>query len=341
MSTQSLKTWTGVSDGTLATAAPAETGSALTKSSLSEEGGSSAGTAVINNGSVIPGESSGQTGYLDDATPLGSNVYTAHAKHYHGDHGNGLASVYIRKDGSSRYEVLWVNGSTQYWLQRNGSTVATAGASGHHDQVLDYYLEGASNDNIRFQLRRPNGDYWNGTSWGATPVYLFDYTDGSPNTAIGTSGFGYRLAAHTNAATRQRVEAWDIDGTAPSADSAQPEAIAPVETLDATSAGGDTQNENLTAADTVSATVTAGAQGSLITEPLVRNNGTLAANSALDYLALYNKDTGALVIRKTGLTTNASAIAAFTDPAVVQGVEYKIDWQEASGQRRMPHQVAE
>lgn len=215
MATISSKTWTGVADDTLVTAAPAETGSALTKSSLSAEGGGSAATGRIVSDSVVPGESSGNEGYFDDATPAGSSLLTAHAKHYTGDHGNGLATVYINKISTAYYELMWLQGSSQFQLRRNGSSVATAGASGLHDQVLDYYLQRFDADSVRAWVRRSNGDYWTGSAWQASEHILFDYTDGSPLSGPGSQGFGYRLAAHTGS-TRQRVEAWDIDGTAAS-----------------------------------------------------------------------------------------------------------------------------
>lgn len=80
--------------------------------------------------------------------------------------------------------------------------------------------------------------------------------------------------------------------------------------------------------------------GSLVSEPLKTNNGTLLASVALDFVAVYDDTTGALVVRKTGLSTNGSGVFTVTDPALVAGVTYRVDWQTAGGQRRMPRKAA-
>jgi hypothetical protein len=64
------------------------------------------------------------------------------------------------------------------------------------------------------------------------------------------------------------------------------------------------------------------------------------ASTALAYVAIYNDTTAALVLRKTGVVTNASGIFSVTDPLIVPGTQYRIDYETAAGQRRMPLAVA-
>ena len=80
-----------------------------------------------------------------------------------------------------------------------------------------------------------------------------------------------------------------------------------------------------------------GSQSGVITSlPLKTNNGTILASTALSYICFYNITTGALVLRKTGVSTNASGIFTVTDPLLGVGTQYRIDYETAAGQRRMP-----
>ena len=80
-----------------------------------------------------------------------------------------------------------------------------------------------------------------------------------------------------------------------------------------------------------------GSQSGVITSlPLKTNNGTVLASTALSYICFYNITTGALVLRKTGVSTNASGIFTVTDPLLGVGTQYRIDYETAAGQRRMP-----
>lgn len=83
-----------------------------------------------------------------------------------------------------------------------------------------------------------------------------------------------------------------------------------------------------------------GSPGTVTSEPLTTNNGTLLANVALNFVALYDQATGALVVRKTGLSTNSAGVYSFTDAAVVQGTVYRHDYETVDGHRRMPLKAA-
>lgn len=80
--------------------------------------------------------------------------------------------------------------------------------------------------------------------------------------------------------------------------------------------------------------------GTLTSEPLRTNNGTLLASTALAHVAIYNDTTGALVLRRTSISTDGAGVFSITDPAIVAGVTYRIDWETSGGHRRMPRKLA-
>lgn len=103
----------------------------------------------------------------------------------------------------------------------------------------------------------------------------------------------------------------------------------------------DTVTESHTANDVA---LNYSALAAITSEPLYDNtNGTtgLLANTALDYVAIYDNVTGALVLRVTGLSTNASGIFTVSNAALTPGVTYKLDWQvTTTGVARMPVKAA-
>ncbi len=81
-----------------------------------------------------------------------------------------------------------------------------------------------------------------------------------------------------------------------------------------------------TTADT---TLTGGATGDVlqgtITCPALKNNtGTILANESAITAFVYSVSTGALVVTKTGQTTNASGVLVFTDAAIAAGTTYRV-----------------
>lgn len=80
--------------------------------------------------------------------------------------------------------------------------------------------------------------------------------------------------------------------------------------------------------------------GTFTSEPLYRLvDGVLMANTSFTYYRLYNT-AGALVVSKTGISSNSSGVISFTDAAVVTGTVYKSDWLTASGEFCMPGKAA-
>lgn len=94
-------------------------------------------------------------------------------------------------------------------------------------------------------------------------------------------------------------------------------------------------------ADSGSVGGSAGPQpGTITSEPLYDNAGNLKASVSLNYAAVYHPTTGALVVRKTGLSTNGAGVYSFSDAAIVQGIDYRHDWETADGTRCMPQKAA-
>lgn len=94
------------------------------------------------------------------------------------------------------------------------------------------------------------------------------------------------------------------------------------------------------------ATATASGSGALSSIPTITseilktNNGTVEASVALNFVAAYDDATGALVVRKTGLSTDANGIFRLQDVALTPGTTYRLDWETATGHRRMPRKAA-
>ena len=76
----------------------------------------------------------------------------------------------------------------------------------------------------------------------------------------------------------------------------------------------------------LSTTVNLVAPPSLTSNPLKNNTGTVLAAVAFEaYVS--NPTTGALVIKKTGLTSNGSGVVSFTDAALTAATAYRVVWR--------------
>lgn len=80
--------------------------------------------------------------------------------------------------------------------------------------------------------------------------------------------------------------------------------------------------------------------GTFVSEVLKDYAGNVLVNAPLNFVRLYNDTTGALVLNKTGVSTNASGIVTFSDAALVSGTTYRVDWETSAGSRRMPRKAA-
>ena len=72
-----------------------------------------------------------------------------------------------------------------------------------------------------------------------------------------------------------------------------------------------------------------------LTPVLKNNSGTVLASETGVACNVYNASTGALVVRKTGLTSSAAGIVSITDAAMAAGTTYAYEIV-LSAARRMP-----
>lgn len=80
-----------------------------------------------------------------------------------------------------------------------------------------------------------------------------------------------------------------------------------------------------------------GVSAGTFSTPVLRNNtGTALVNESGVVVNVYNSTTGALVVRKTGLTSNASGIVTVSDGAIVAGTSYAYEVVLAANGRRLP-----
>lgn len=97
---------------------------------------------------------------------------------------------------------------------------------------------------------------------------------------------------------------------------------------------------NVTLADAAPAGTLGAVPGTFTSEALKDWTGTVQAGVALTWFRLYNPSTGALVLEKTGLSTNGSGVVSFSDGAITAATNYAADWLTATGARRMPIKAA-
>lgn len=76
---------------------------------------------------------------------------------------------------------------------------------------------------------------------------------------------------------------------------------------------------------TFSGSATGDTSSGVITTPALKNNaGTVLSNETGVTVYVYNPTTGALVVKKTGQTTNASGILTVTDALIAAGTQYRV-----------------
>lgn len=156
--------------------------------------------------------------------------------------------------------------------------------------------------------------------------YTLTWPAGADN--IGIAGYDYSLNGGSTWTGLGNVLTVNVTGRTPSATDAV--------RVRARDAAGNLSTPALSA----NVTLLAPSSASFTSEPLRDNTGTLVASTALAYVALYNDTTSALVVRKTGLSTNGAGVFSFTDAALVAGTTYRVDWETVDGKRRMPRKAA-
>ena len=90
------------------------------------------------------------------------------------------------------------------------------------------------------------------------------------------------------------------------------------------------------AAPSASATGTTSGSGTLVTPVLKNNTGTVLASETGITVNVYDATTGALVLHKTGQTSNGSGIVTVIDAALTPATTYAYEVVLSGGARRLP-----
>lgn len=100
---------------------------------------------------------------------------------------------------------------------------------------------------------------------------------------------------------------------------------------------------NATGAGTWSAvknfTTAAVPTGTITSQSLSRNNGTASGVVSLSHIDVRLQSTGALAVRKTGVSTNGSSVFTFSDAAITTGSTYIVSWLESGGEFGIAYNV--
>lgn len=176
-------------------------------------------------------------------------------------------------------------------------------------------------------------------------------THGARDASAGyTVAGGYRATTGTISFNIPSSVAWTAQGVPINPDTVATSDISGTATLDDVSASGTLSVgssivsgtatlDDITASGTVSSSPASGT----ITSPVLKNNtGTVLASVTGIVANVYNATTGALVVRKTGLSSNGSGIVTITDVLLTAGVTYayELDLSATSQGRRLPTGVA-
>lgn len=140
-----------------------------------------------------------------------------------------------------------------------------------------------------------------------------------------------------------QITATADDTTASFNASVSPLAQIAATTADATFSGGASTGSasaqiSATTDDAVfSGTATGDTSSGTITTPALKNNtGTVLASLSGWTVNVYNASTGALVVQKTGLSTNAFGVLTITDALIVAGTSYTYEPVHVTYGRRLP-----
>ena len=98
-------------------------------------------------------------------------------------------------------------------------------------------------------------------------------------------------------------------------------------------------NDSLVASG-ASFTTTAVTSGTLTTRAQTNNTGTVMASETGVEVFIWDATTGALVLKKTGVTLSASGVATVTDAALISGTSYVYDVKLTGSRRRLNPKAA-
>lgn len=210
----------------------------------------------------------------------------------------------ITTTGAKTATMSGLSASTTYypfWVHTNGSSVDSSVTAG-----TSFTTSAAAATAVTMT----------GPSSGAVGVASTNFTIGANGTITGTvtvtpsDGGGGGTFTPTSVA---------ISSGTPTATFTYTPASSGAKTISVTNNGGLTNPSNIT--------YTASSVPGLVSSPLKTNAGVLHLSAPFEAFVL-NATSGALVLRKTGLTSNAATgVVSFTDATLAAGTQYRVVWR--------------
>lgn len=305
---------------------------------------SGGGSATINSsGRAVIGSTAGS--YFHSETKS-SPDYPASADLYFPDTTNTSVSVAIRMrtDQNTMYHARYSGGTVNLYKLNSGTQIQLGTG-------VAVTVNAGETHNIKL--------VGNGTTisvqWDG--VEKISVTDSSIS-AAGVAGIRF------NASQTTQVDNFNSDAGASASSSAvfnsttanavgaYTAKVVPIAIYNATTAGVSGSFVVSTGAAHVAfSATTAGASGafsatgtasgaSFVSEALFDYAGNRLNGVSLNFVRIYDDATGNLLVTKTGLVTNSLGVFSFSDVALSSGTTYRIDWETAAGQRRMPRKAA-
>lgn len=254
-----------------------------------------------------------------------------------GDDASGWSHTCAIYDGAAGSPFATITGTTgtSQWLDATGTLRTSASDWVSNNASISRTVTGGY---LRFVIGDGTGSGVNSTI-SHIAVDVATASDLSGSATLETLTVSGTLASPSDLSGSATLNSLTVSGSFDS-----PATLAGNAALDSlvtsgTLQGGATATGNATL-DTLLAAGVLGRLGQIVSEALKTNNGTVLANAPLNYVSIYDQSTGALVLRVTGLSTDATGVFTVTDPVLVPGTTYRIDWETATGQRRMPLKAA-
>jgi len=184
----------------------------------------------------------------------------------------------------------------------------------------------------------------NGSASGApsSPAMVAPSASASGTTVINGYASGVFVASSAVSPSASASGTSDGNGSgvgAPAAANFAPPSASAVGTYVANGTGVGAPVAISASTPSASATGTTASAGTFSTPVLKNNTGTVLANEVGVVVNVYNQITGALVLHKSGQTSNASGIVTITDAALTPGTTYAYEIVLSSA-RRLPVAIA-
>lgn len=281
-------------------------------------------SATLDEGGIWIGGLA-RTGTLPNFASAGSNISPSTL----------IANPFITALNSTNYDLLDFVYFDEELSDANCSSLA--------DDIVGYF--GAVTTPITFTGTIPTQSFTNGE---VVSVDLSTYFSGTEtpftftNTGTALTGSDLTLSSAgllSGTYNGTPITGVIVTGTDTALDTAASNAFN-IETVIAYSVTCDTVTDTHSVGD-VTLTYAAAGVATITSGQLHDNTDTLLANQPLDYVAIYDNTTGALVLRVTGVSTNASGVFTVSDAALIGGVTYRLDWKVTiQAQARMPSKAA-